>query len=141
MIKNLVIAFLSSTWMLYFAFGLGFLDSTTITVMRSMIISVVPTTEIAKVFCIMEFFKGILNLIGPVIYGPLYASTLKTLPEAFLYFGTAVKFMVLVVGVFVYIELNKRQELKKREYYSHKKDDASNINEDKIEVDTKLHKT
>ena len=124
MIKNIIMAMLTTTWVLYFAFGIGFLDSTTTTVMRSMIISVVPNTEIAKVFCVMELFKGILQFSGPVIYGNLYRFTLDYFPEAFLYLGVAVKFLVFVTGILIYIELTKRQKLKTKSEYAHKKDDT-----------------
>ena len=118
--------------MLYFAAGIGFLDSTTTTVMRSMIISVVPVTEIGKVFCVVEFFKAILALVGPSIYGFLYEKTLRTVPGAFLWLSSACKCVVFVVGLIVYFELSKRDNREKREKYSHKKDDVPIIN-DKIE--------
>ena len=134
MIKNTIIALLTTKWMLYFACGIGFLDSTTTTVMRSMIISVVPNTEIGKVFCVVEFFKNILGLTGNLIYGMLYYATVKTVPAAFLYLGVAVKGVVLLVGVLVYIQLNKRQKWMKRKEYSHKKDDSPEKKEQTVEV-------
>ena len=124
--------------MLYFAAGIGFLDSTTTTVMRSMIISVVPVTEIGKVFCVVEFFKGILALTGPLIYGYLYEKTLRTVPEAFLYLSSACKCIVFIVGIIIYIELTKRETRKKREKYSHKKDDVHVLNDELTESDTTM---
>ena len=109
--------------MLYFAAGVGFLDSTTTTVMRSMIISIVPANEIGKVFCVVEFFKGIIALTGPVIYGYLYEKTLRTCPEAFLYLSSACKCVVFIVGFIIYVQLSKREKQKQKEKYSHKKDD------------------
>ena len=129
MIKNIVIANVSATWILYFAMGIGFLDSTTTTVMRSMIISIVPNTEIAKVFCVVELFKAILQLIGPLIYGNLYRYTLEFFPESFLYLGIAVKVLVFIAGVLIYIELTKRQKMKLSSEYAHKKKDTSNDHE------------
>ena len=125
MIKNIVIANVSAKWILYFAMGIGFLDSTTTTVMRSMIISIVPNTEIAKVFCVVELFKAILQLTGPLIYGNLYRYTLEFFPESFLYLGIAVKVLVFITGVLIYIELTKRQKMKLSSEYAHKKNDTS----------------
>jgi MFS family permease len=123
----MIVAFLlPPTWMLYFACGVGFLDSTSTTVMRSMIISVVPLSEIGKVFGVVEFFKTVLSLIGPIIYGKLYEYTVRTDPATFLYLSSAVKVSVFVVALLIYIQLGKRENLKKQEKqdkYSHKKDD------------------
>ena len=109
--------------MLYFAAGVGFLDSTTTTVMRSMIISLVPVTEIGKVFSVVEFFKGILVLAGPNIYGTLYEYTIRTVPEAFLYLSSSCKCVVFILSIFIYIQFNKREKRLRKEKYSHKKDD------------------
>ena len=137
-VKNFIMAFLTSTWMVYFAAGIGFLDSTTTTVMRSMIISVVPVTEIGKVFCIVEFFKGILPFFGAIIYGKLYEHTVRTAPAAFLYLSSCFKCMVFIVGVIIYNELNKRETRRKIEKYSHKKDDISKRNDKRQESDQML---
>jgi hypothetical protein len=123
----MIVAFLiPPTWMLYFACGVGFLDSTSTTVMRSMIISVVPVSEIGKVFSVVEFVKAIISLTAPVIYGKLYEYTIRTDPATFLYLSSAVKVSVFVVALLIYIQLGKRENLKKQEKqdkYSHKKDD------------------
>ena len=140
MIKNIFMAMVTTKWVLYFSFGIGFLDSTTTTVMRSMIISVVPNTEIAKVFCVMELFKGSLQLIGPVIYGNLYRYTLEYFPEAFLYLGVAVKFLVFITGVLIYIELTKRQKMKANSEYAHKKDDMEVIQDGSNQEKSKQEK-
>ena len=102
-----------------------------------MIISVVPNTEIAKVFCVVEFFKGILQLIGPLIYGTLYRYTLESFPASFLYLGIAMKVLVFITGVWIYIELTKRQNMKLYSEYAHKKDDTSNHNDNTISVNLK----
>ena len=99
--------------MLYFACGIGFLDSTTSTVMRSMIIALVPGTEIGKVFSVLEFVKGIIKLIVPIIYGKLYEHTLRTVPEAFMYLRITCKCLVFVAGVVVLIELSKKYSREK----------------------------
>ena len=111
--------------MLYLGSGIGFLDSTTTTVMRSMIIGLVPVTEIGKVFSVVEFFKGILAFAGPIIYGVLYEKTVRTVPEAFLYLITALKCLVLIASIIIYIGLMRYDEKKKQEKYSHKKDDQT----------------
>ena len=136
MIKNIIIAMLTTKWLLYFSFGVGFLDSTTTTVMRSMIISVVPNTEIAKVFCVVELFKGILQLIGPVIYGKLYQYTIESIPEAFLYLGIGVKALVFITGVLIYIELEKRRKMKLCCEYAHKKNDILNKSEENDKINS-----
>ena len=114
---------MTSTWMVYFAAGIGFLDSTTTTVLRSMIISVVPVSEIGKVFSVVEFFKGVLRLVGPVIYGKLYEFTVRTVPQAFLYLSSTCKVLVFMTSLIVYYQLNKREKRLKREKYLHKKND------------------
>ena len=134
MIKNIIIALLTTRWMLYFACGIGFLDSTTTTVMRSMIISVVPNHEIGKVFCVVEFFKNILALTGNLIYGMLYYATVKTVPAAFLYLGVGVKGVVFLVGVLVYIQLNKREKWKKDKEYYHKKNDLTKKENEELDL-------
>lgn len=116
--------------MLYFACGIGFLDSTTTTVMRSMIIGVVPRTEIGRVFSVVEFFKGILSFAGPVIYGKLYEHTLRVVPEAFLYLGISCKVLVFICGIIIYIELSKKAKREKLQKYAHKKDDTFNHKEE-----------
>ena len=110
-------------WMLYLGSGIGFLDSTTTTVMRSMIIGLVPVTEIGKVFSVVEFFKGLLAFAGPIIYGVLYEKTVRTVPEAFLYLITALKCLVLIASIIIYVGLMRYDEEKKKQNYSHKKDD------------------
>ena len=132
-IKNFIIAFLTSTWMLYFAAGIGFLDSTTTTVMRSMIIGVVPANEIGRVFCVLEFLKGTLSLVGPIIYATMYEQTVRTKPEAYLYLGIALKCVLFIVALVIYIELNKRENRQKMEKYSHKKDDKMKRSDKKQE--------
>ena len=107
--KNILVAGLQSKWVLYFAFGVGFLDSTTTTIMRSMIVYVLPSNEVAKIFCVIEFLKNILGLIGPVVFGKMYEKTVKTFPAAFLHLGTAMKILVFVVSLLVYHELRKRK--------------------------------
>lgn len=110
-VKSAVIiigAYAAKIWILYFACGLGFLDSTTTTVMRSMIIATVPNTELGKVFSILEYAKGLLLLIGPVIYGKLYENTLRTVPEAFIYLSMVCKCFVFIAVVVILIELNKK---------------------------------
>ena len=124
MIKNFIIAFVSKTWMLYFSSGIGFLDSTTTTVMRSMIISLVPVSEIGKVFCVVEFFKGILQFAGPIIYGVMYEKTVRTVPQAFLYMQSGFKCIVFVASIIIYVQLNKLRQLETEKEYSHKKDDV-----------------
>ena len=132
----MIIAFLiPPTWILYFACGVGFLDSTSTTVMRSMIISVVPVTEIGKVFCVNEFFKAIISISAPVIYGKLYEYTIRTDPATFLYLSTAVKVSVFIVALLIYIQLGKRENRRKQEKYSHKKDDKPIRSEDTEETD------
>ena len=107
--KNILVAGLQSKWVLYFAFGVGFLDSTTTTIMRSMIVYVLPSNEVAKIFCVIEFLKNILGLIGPVVFGKMYEKTVGTFPAAFLHLGTAMKILVFVVSLLVYHELRKRK--------------------------------
>ena len=120
---------MTTTWMVYFAAGIGFLDSTTTTVLRSMIISVVPVSEIGKVFSVVEFFKGVLRLVGPVIYGKLYEFTVRTVPQAFLYLSSTCKVLVFLTSMLVYYQLNKREKRLNKENYLHKKnDDKSNSN-------------
>ena len=109
--------------MLYFACGIGFLDSTTTTVMRSMIIANVPSTEIGKVFSILEFGNIIIKMAGPIIYGKLYEKTLRTVPSAFLYLGITLKAFVFIAGVVILIELNK----KFKRQGCHKKEDDIKI--------------
>ena len=123
-IKMFIIAFLSEVWMLYFASGIGFLDSTSTTVMRSMIIGLVPVSEIGKVFCIVEFMKGILSFCGPIIYGKLYYYTVETTPQAFLYLSSSLKCLVFACSVVLYVLLTKRDSRIKKEKYSHKKNDS-----------------
>ena len=137
MIKNFIICFMTSTWMVYFAAGIGFLDSTTTTVLRSMIISVVPVSEIGKVFSVVEFFKGVLRLVGPVIYGKLYEFTVRTVPQAFLYLSSTCKVLVFMTSLIVYYQLNKREKRLKKEKYRHKKNDDTksfNKNDENTEV-------
>ena len=115
--------------MLYLGSGIGFLDSTTTTVMRSMIIGLVPVTEIGKVFSVVEFFKGVLRLVGPVIYGKLYEFTVRTVPQAFLYLSSTCKVLVFLTSMMVYYQLNKREKRLKMDKYLHKKnDDKSTVN-------------
>ena len=123
MIKNFIICFMTTTWMVYFAAGIGFLDSTTTTVLRSMIISVVPVSEIGKEFSVVEFFKGVLRLVGPVIYGKLYEFTVRTVPQAFLYLSSTCKVLVFLTSMMVYYQLNKREKRLKMDKYIHKKND------------------
>ena len=118
---------MTTTWMVYFAAGIGFLDSTTTTVLRSMIISVVPVSEIGKVFSVVEFFKGVLRLVGPVIYGKLYEFTVRTVPQAFLYLSSTCKVLVFLTSMLVYYQLNKREKRLKKENYLHKKNDDKSI--------------
>ena len=70
----------------------------------------VPSAEIGKVFSILEVAKGITQLIAPPIYGHLYKSTLRTVPEAFLYLKIACKCLIFIAGVVILIELNKKIE-------------------------------
>ena len=119
-----MVAGLESKWVLYFAFGVGFLDSTTTTIMRSMIVYVLPSNEVAKIFCVIEFLKNILGLIGPVIFGKMYEKTVGTFPAAFLHLGTAMKVLVFVVSLLVCHELRKRKRRIKMKSLSTKKDDA-----------------
>ena len=100
-----------------------------------MIISVVPVTEIGKVFSVVEFFKGVLRLVGPVIYGKLYEFTVRTVPQAFLYLSSTCKVLVFITSTIVYYQLNKREKRLKRERYLHKK------NEDILPHDDKTDKT
>ena len=130
-IKMFIIAFLSEAWMLYFASGIGFLDSTSTTVMRSMIIGLVPVSEIGKVFCIVEFTKGILSFCGPIIYGKLYYYTVETTPQAFLYLSSSLKCLVFVCSIVLYVLLTKRDSRIKKEKYSHKKTDSLKDNTEK----------
>ena len=120
--KNILVAGLQSKWVLYFAFGVGFLDSTTTTIMRSMIVYVLPSNEVAKIFCVIEFLKNILGLIGPVVFGKMYEKTVGTFPAAFLHLGTAMKILVFVVSLLVYHELRKRNRRIKMKNSSAKKD-------------------
>ena len=109
--------------MLYFAFGVGFLDSTTTTIMRSMIVYVLPSNEVAKIFCVIEFLKNILGLIGPVIFGKIYDKTVGAFPSAFLHLGTAMKVLVFLVSLLVYHELRKRKRRIKMKNPSAKNED------------------
>ena len=90
-----------------------------------MIISLVPVTEIGKVFSVVEFFKGILVLAGPNIYGTLYEYTIRTVPEAFLYLSSSCKCVVFILSIFIYLQFNKREKRLRKEKYSHKKDDKA----------------
>ena len=125
-LKNILVAGLQSKWVLYFAFGVGFLDSTTTTIMRSMIVYVLPSNEVAKIFCVIEFWKNILGLIGPVVFGKMYEKTVGTFPAAFLHLGTAMKVLVFVVSLLVYHELSKRKRRIGLKDSSAKKDDDIN---------------
>ena len=120
--KNILVAGLQSKWVLYFAFGVGFLDSTTTTIMRSMIVYILPSNEVAKIFCVIEFSKNILGLMGPVIFGKMYEKTVGAFPAAFLHLGTAMKVLVFVVSLLVYHELRKRKRRIKMKNSSAKKD-------------------
>ena len=122
-LKNILVAGLESKWVLYFAFGVGFLDSTTTTIMRSMIVYILPSNEVAKIFSVVEFCKNILGLIGPVVFGKIYEKTVGTFPAAFLHLGTAMKVLVFVVSLLVYHELRKRKRRLKLKNSSTKKDD------------------
>ena len=136
-----MVAGLESKWVLYFAFGVGFLDSTTTTIMRSMIVYLLPSNEVAKIFCVIEFLKNILGLIGPVIFGKMYEKTVGTFPSAFLHLGTAMKVLVFVVSLLVYYELRKRKRRIKMKNSSDKKEDdlkADNDNSSKFR-DTNLN--
>ena len=90
--------------------------------MRSMIVYVLPSHEIAKIFCVIEFLKNILGLIGPVIFGKMYEKTVGTFPSAFLHLGTAMKVFVFVVSLLVYHESRKRKKRIKMKNSSAKKE-------------------
>ena len=75
------------------------------------------------VFSVVEFFKGLLAFAGPIIYGVLYEKTVRTVPEAFLYLITALKCLVLIASIIIYVGLMRYDQEKKKQNYSHKKDD------------------
>ena len=54
--------------------------------MRSMIVYVLPSNEAAKIFCVIEFLKNILGLIGPVVFGKMYKNR-RSLSFSILTFG------------------------------------------------------
>ena len=93
---------------MYVASGIAFLDSTSTTVIRSMITKIVPATEIGKVFSVVEFLKAILTLVAPVVFGKVYEKTLRTQPNAFIFVGIGCKFMVFFTVLIIYITMTRK---------------------------------
>ena len=95
--------------MLYLGCAIAFLDFTSTTVMRSMITKIVPIEEIARVFCIVEFCKGIIKLAGPVAYLTLYKHTVRNQPNAFLFLGSGLKLVVFISVSIIFFSMRKQQ--------------------------------
>ena len=68
-----------------------------------MITKIVPISELGKVFSVIDFFKSILAISAPIICGKLYEHTVRTVPNAFIYFRMSGTCLVFIIVLIVYI--------------------------------------
>ena len=114
-IQNSIVAFATQEWMIYLASGIAFLASTSTTVMRSMITKIVPSTETGRVFCVVEFLKAILPFGGLAIFGKLYAGTVGSHPNAFLFLSISLKFTTFVIVLIIYLTMRRQAKQEKED--------------------------
>ena len=93
--------------MLYLGTAIAFLDSTTTTVIRSLITKIIHPDEVGRVFSVVAIFIAILPFIGSPMFGLLYKNTVATQPNAFIFLITGIKGLVFLVVLCVYIQMKK----------------------------------
>ena len=105
----IILAFVTKKWMIYLASSISFLESVHTTVLRSIITKLVPENELGKVFSILEFFKSIISMICPIVYGKLYEKTVSSVPNAFVFL--TIVFLVFVLISVVVLNVSMRGRL------------------------------
>ena len=133
-INLLFFAFAVNEWMLYIGGLIAILDSTTTTMLRSMISKMVHANEVGKVFSILGVFQVshshlvkftpnfyendslFSQALIPFIAGPsfnfLYKHTVRTFPAAFIFVVIGLKSLVFIDVLIVYFKSRKVQKKK-----------------------------
>jgi len=127
-INLLFFAFAVSEWMLYVGGLIAILDSTTTTMLRSMISKMVHANEVGSVFSIVGTFQAFIPFIAGPLYGFLYKETVATFPAAFIFVVIGLKTIVFFDVLIVHLKSRKVQKIKRDlELQAQKIDEQSNL--------------
>ena len=96
-INLLILAFVHNEWMLYIGGLISFLDTSAITVFRSMISKAVNDDEIGKMFSVVGLFHALLPFATGPLFGYLYSETVEHQPNAFLFLLIIIKVILFMV--------------------------------------------
>lgn len=101
--------------MLYVGGVLAILDSTTTTLIRSLISKCVHSNEVGRVFSVVGVFQALVPFASGPLFGYVYRKTVATRPNAFIFIIVALKmvsfFIVLVVNIGMRREEKKAQDI------------------------------
>ena len=83
-IKGIILIFASSTWMVYLASLIAFLEATSYSMVRCMISKHVKPDEVGKVLAFVGAIQAFIPIVASPTFASLYRETLDKLPQAYL---------------------------------------------------------
>ena len=83
-IQTIILSTATATWMVYLAVFIAFLDFTSMSMIRCMISKNVRPDEVGKILSFAGAVQAFIPIISSPMFGMIYKSTVKTLPQAYL---------------------------------------------------------
>lgn len=84
LIKTIILIFATSTWMIYLASFIAFLEATSYSMVRCMISKHVKPDEVGKILAFVGAVQAFIPIVASPTFAALYRETLDTLPQAYL---------------------------------------------------------
>merc|ERR1719270_1672405 len=92
-IKVIILIFAKSSWLVYLAAFIAFLDSTSYSMIRCMISKHVKPDEVGKILAFVGAFQAFIPIISSPVFGSIYRATLEKMPQAYLILLAALFFI------------------------------------------------
>ena len=131
-IQMIIMALATTTWMVYLAAFVAFLETTSYTMIRCMISKNVEPDEVGKVLSFVGAFQAFVPIISAPIFGMIYRNTLEIMPETYLIVLACLWFIDFSIVVYIDRGLRRIRNLdasKKREVEMEKAEDSKNTDE------------
>ena len=129
-IKVIILIFAKSSWLVYLASFIAFLEATSYSMIRCMISKHVKPDEVGKILAFVGAIQAFIPIVSKPAFASLYRATLAYLPQA--YFILEASLLFVQWCTLVYIDRGTRNAGRKMAI------EANETNKDKLEDDAFL---
>ena len=110
-LRLLLLAFSTHTWMVYLAIISGSLIAITVSTLKALISKLVEAGDIGKLFSIVSFAETLSSLFGSLVFSNLYAATAAIFPGFSFVLTAVLYFLLLILMGFLTRDIHSRRTL------------------------------